>query len=143
MPLRRIYIPKAQGRKTSDKYSDYDGQGDASIVFARVAARSGDDGGQVTLLGSEQQESTADAIENCFIQLGKTASAQWILEGDIKGCFDNISHAWLLDNIPMDRSILRKWLKTGFMGARSFNPTDAGTPQGGLSATSDIPPYLQ
>ena len=62
----------------------------------------------------------------------RRTSAQWILEGDIKGCFDNISHAWLLDNIPMDRSILRKWLKAGFMELGSFNPTNAGTPQGGI-----------
>ncbi len=44
-PQTHIY-PQVQGRKTSDKYSDYDGQGDASIVFAGVAARSGDNGGQ-------------------------------------------------------------------------------------------------
>ena len=36
-----------------------------------------------------------------------------ILEGDIKGCFDHISHEWLLDNIPMDKVLLRKWLKSG------------------------------
>ena len=40
--------------------------------------------------------------------LAKRNSAQWILEGDIKGCFDNISHDWMLTNIPMDKVILRK-----------------------------------
>ena len=63
---------------------------------------------------------------DCFTQLSRKASAQWILEGDIKGCFDNISHSWLLDNIPMDKSMLRKWLKAGFMELGSFNPTNSG-----------------
>lgn len=35
--------------------------------------------------------------------------AEWILEGDIKACFDRISHDWLLANIPTEKAILRKW----------------------------------
>jgi RNA-directed DNA polymerase len=58
--------------------------------------------------------------------------AEWILEGDIKGCFDNISHDWLLAHIPMDKAILRKWLKAGFIESRTLWPTEAGTPQGGI-----------
>jgi RNA-directed DNA polymerase len=54
------------------------------------------------------------------------------LEGDIKGCFDHINHQWLLDNIPMDKSILTQFLKAGFIYKRHLNPTKAGTPQGGL-----------
>jgi hypothetical protein len=50
----------------------------------------------------------------CFLAL-RRASAQWILEGDIKSCFDKISHAWLLAHVPMDRVILQKWLKSGYM----------------------------
>ena len=42
-------------------------------------------------------------------------SAPWILEGDIKSCFDRISHDWLLAHIPMDKAMLRKWLKAGYM----------------------------
>src|SRR5260370_5704103 len=44
--------------------------------------------------GFRPQRSTADAIEQCFCALGKQRSPQWILEGDIKGCFDAISHTW-------------------------------------------------
>jgi RNA-directed DNA polymerase len=58
--------------------------------------------------------------------------AQWVLEGDIKGCFDNINHEWLMDNIPMDKSILKQFLKSGFVYKRHLNPTKAGTPQGGI-----------
>jgi RNA-directed DNA polymerase len=54
------------------------------------------------------------------------------LEGDIKGCFDNINHDWLLKNIPMDKAILKQFLKAGFVYNRHLNPTKAGTPQGGI-----------
>jgi RNA-directed DNA polymerase len=55
-----------------------------------------------------------------------------VLEGDIKGCFDNINHQWLLDNIPMDKSILKQFLKAGFVYNRHLNLTIVGTPQGGI-----------
>jgi RNA-directed DNA polymerase len=44
--------------------------------------------------GFRQQRSCADAIEQCFNTLCKP-HPQWILEGDIKSCFDRISHDWL------------------------------------------------
>ena len=55
-----------------------------------------------------------------------------MLEGDIKGCFDNISHEWLLSNVCMDKSILRKWLKAGFIETGKLFATKSGTPQGGI-----------
>ena len=82
--------------------------------------------------GFRPQRSTADAIEQCFILPGKSHSAQWILEGDIKGCFDAISHAWLLTHIPMEKAILKKWLKAGYMENHVLHPTEEGTPQGGI-----------
>ena len=60
------------------------------------------------------------------------ASPQWVLEGDIKGCFDNISHDWLVQHVPMDRRVLLRWLKAGYVEGRKLFPTDAGTPQGGI-----------
>ncbi|NOQ48308.1 MAG: group II intron reverse transcriptase/maturase [Methanococcoides sp.] len=82
--------------------------------------------------GFRKFRSTHDACENFFGHMSKKYSAQWILEGDIKGCFDNISHQWLLDNIPMDKSILKQFLKAGFVYENSLFPTKAGTPQGGI-----------
>ncbi|WP_347298855.1 hypothetical protein [Candidatus Enterococcus ferrettii] len=55
--------------------------------------------------------------------LCRRTSAQWILEGDIKGCFDNISHQWLTENIPMDKTILHKFLKSGYMEEKQLFPT--------------------
>jgi hypothetical protein len=54
------------------------------------------------------------------------------LEGDIRGCFDNISHEWMLRHIPTDRVVLRRWLKAGYLENRTLFPTEAGTPQGGI-----------
>jgi RNA-directed DNA polymerase len=83
--------------------------------------------------GFRLKRSTADAMMQCqliFARRGRPA--EWILERDIKGCFDNISHDWLLAHIPMDKPILRKWLKAGFIESRTLWPTEAGTPQGGI-----------
>ncbi|WP_256584218.1 reverse transcriptase domain-containing protein, partial [Pseudomonas sp. GW460-13] len=63
--------------------------------------------------GFRINRSTADAMSQLFLNLSRKASAQWILEADIKGCFDHISHDWLESNVPMDKAILRKWLKAG------------------------------
>ena len=76
--------------------------------------------------------STHDAIGQCFNDLCRAGSPQWILEGDIKGCFDHISHDWLIENIPMDKTILRKWLKCGAVFNGKLFPTEEGTPQGGI-----------
>ena len=59
-------------------------------------------------------------------------AATWVLEGDIKGCFDHINHEWLLNNVPMDKRILRKWLKAEVIDKGTFRKTISGTPQGGI-----------
>ncbi len=87
--------------------------------------------------GFRPKRSTAEAIEQCFTVLARKISPPWVLEGDIRGCFDNISHAWMLDHIPTDKEVLRKWLKAGYMENRALFSTEAGTPQGGI-----IPPTL-
>lgn len=82
--------------------------------------------------GFRSARSTADAIEQCHNILSGRGKAQWILEGDIKGCFDHISHDWLVSHVPMDKEILRKWLKAGYIETGRLFPTEAGTPQGGI-----------
>lgn len=63
---------------------------------------------------------------------GRQDRAQWVLEGDIKGFFDNISHDWVLANIPLDKQVLGKWLASGYMEQGKRFDTVAGTPQGGI-----------
>lgn len=83
--------------------------------------------------GFRKARSAHDALEQCFAALGKPSkSAQWVLDADIKGCFDNIDHDWMLAHIPMDTQVLRKWLKAGYVERASLFPTEVGTPQGGI-----------
>src|SRR6202158_3408923 len=84
------------------------------------------------------ERSTADAGEQCFNALAKKTSAEWVLEADIRSCFDNISHDWMIANVPTDKVILKRWLKAGFVYQNVLFPTDAGTPQGGI-----ITPWTQ
>jgi RNA-directed DNA polymerase len=84
--------------------------------------------------GFRPKRSCADAMEACYLSLAKKGSSQFILEGDIKSCFDKISHKWLLDNIQMDKEILGKWLSAGYIEKGERFPTDSGTPQGGLAS---------
>lgn len=82
--------------------------------------------------GFRKQRSAQDAMEYGFSVLCRKDSPQWILEGDIKGCFDNISHEWLRRNIPMDTRILKEFMKCGYVYQKKLFPTTAGTPQGGI-----------
>jgi RNA-directed DNA polymerase len=82
--------------------------------------------------GFRPDRSTADAMVELFHLLAPQKAPVWILEGDIKGFFDNINHDWLCRNVPMDRAVLRKWLNAGVIDRRQIMATEAGTPQGGI-----------
>jgi RNA-directed DNA polymerase len=65
--------------------------------------------------GFRRGRSAKDACEQIFCLLARKYSPSWVLEGDIKGCFDNINHEWLQSNIPMDKRIMKRFLKFGFI----------------------------
>ena len=81
--------------------------------------------------GFRPMRACRDAAEQCFTILNGRGRAPWILDADISSCFDKISHDWILANVPMDKVMVRKWLKSGFIWKNRLFPTDEGTPQGG------------
>jgi RNA-directed DNA polymerase len=97
--------------------------------------------------GFRPGKSVHGALEHLRVLLRPTAGQQgqeprlpyqWIVEGDIKGCFDNIDHHGLMERVrrrvkdPKVNRLIVAFLKAGILAEGTFVRSDAGTPQGGI-----------
>ena len=146
-PVRRVYIPKASDKTKMRPLgipvlSDRCHQARVRNALepeweARFEPRS---------YGFRPGRGCHDAIESLFNTLHGKSSRVWILDADLAGAFDKISHGHLLEMLGgfPARDMIAGWLKAGiFEAGKGFAPTEEGSPQGGLCNAFHKPPYEQ
>ena len=135
-PVRRVYIPKASDKTKMRPLgipvlSDRCHQARVRNALepeweARFEPRS---------YGFRPGRGCHDAIESLYNTLHGKSRRVWILDADLAGAFDKISHGHLLEMLGgfPARDMIAGWLKAGiFEAGKGFAPTGEGTPQGGV-----------